>query len=128
MARLVVLEFPDNEDAEAFVYGIDAGAIGPGPAGVQVAAVYARPTKFCTCTTGFGMKQKQGKMAGGFTRTRKYGWWVHAVCGKPTQMWTENFQMNLINAKDLLPGLRETNAREDADKEGQEHRSGDDKG
>lgn len=77
MARYVVLEFDDNDDAERYVkedrWDIFCG---------DVIGVYAKPTKFCHCV---GSKAK--RMA--FTRTARFGWWVHVDCKKPTEAWAK---------------------------------------
>ena len=87
MARYVLVSFDDNEKADTFVTACqDTGILGVvsnedasmrhfAP---EVRAVYQMPTKFCDCTDGKNRK---------FTRGKKYGWWVHSLCGKPTRAW-----------------------------------------
>jgi hypothetical protein len=91
MAKLVVLRFEDDAEADEFCnskilyeepyyHPVEATS-------VTVEGVYKTPTLFCECTDG-------GKAwARGSTR----GWWVHALtppdksgCGKPSPSWGEN--------------------------------------
>jgi hypothetical protein len=86
--RFVVVEIPDNEEAEAFVEAIKNGYVmyskpHPTVAGEysinkplevwNVPAVFAVPTKFCECP------DYEGKSV----RSKKFGWNVHAKCAKP---------------------------------------------
>jgi len=87
--RLVLLEIPDNEEADTFVEAIKNGeaimsfsvkngdgskSFGYKPIeGAKVAAVWAKPTQFCTCP------DYDGKAA----PTSKYRWLVHPKCAKP---------------------------------------------
>jgi hypothetical protein len=87
--RFVVVEIPDNDDADAFVKAVENGAVWyavfavsiNGEVKVQESAykdwkvpqVYQVPTKFCDCPSYTGKDAKSSK----------YGWWVHAACGKP---------------------------------------------
>jgi len=88
--RFVVVEIPDNDEAEAFVEAIKRGDVmytvpveplveGTKEFRVQtgegwkVPQMYAVPTKFCDCPD----------YAGKSARSAKYGWYVHAKCAKP---------------------------------------------
>lgn len=62
----VVTEVDDEATLDHFIKSDDTRAI------------YRRPTTFCTCEIG---SRKKG---GGWTRGKKYGWWVCAVCKKPS--------------------------------------------
>jgi hypothetical protein len=96
VARFVVVEIPDNEEADAFMKAVQAGEVLFGvPAGTtevdgrqveeikwrginesgewKVPQVYAVPTKFCECPDYEGVS----------ARSQKYGWWVHRKCSKP---------------------------------------------
>lgn len=84
MARYVVLSFPDNDDATAFVEGKDHRA--------EVVGVYAQPTMFCEsfggCSTG---RVKP------FTRGTKFGWWVCSGCRKPVKLSAEKLARHIIS-------------------------------
>jgi hypothetical protein len=92
MARFVVVEIPDNDEADAFVKAIEQGTLffgvsidsqdngdGTGEYGykglthAKVPQVYAVPTIFCECPDYKGQS----------VRSSKYGWWVHVKCAKP---------------------------------------------
>lgn len=86
--RFVMVEIPDNEEADQFVDAIKRGDLlisfskdngnGTGeygyksPTGAKVQAVFAVPTQFCSCPTA----QREGK-------SKKYGWYVCTKCMKP---------------------------------------------
>lgn len=93
MARFVVVEIPDNAEADAFVEAIQKGMVLYGkPTDVtegevtqqeyafemlgddwRVPQVYAVPTMFCEC-----LDKKEWS-----AKSVKYGWWVCAKCSKP---------------------------------------------
>lgn len=86
MARFVVVEIPDNVEADNFVKAVESGLVWYGTAeaneikmtesayrGWKVPQVYAVPTLFCECP------DYEGKS----TRSARYGWYVHAKCAKP---------------------------------------------
>jgi hypothetical protein len=92
MARLVLIEIPDNADADAFISAIKNDAVlfakettvveGEDPGyevswhnteGFKVEAVWAKPTQFCECPDYNGVSAP----------TSKYRWMVHAKCAKP---------------------------------------------
>jgi len=102
MAKYVLLEFGDDEEAERFMEEMKAGLIGV----LQdmnitkafqplLRAVYKKPTKFCECIGD--MKSR------GFTRGRKYGWWVCTKCGRPTHAWGRGDHWFLALGRNLLP-------------------------
>lgn len=91
--RFVVVEIPDNAEAEAFISAIKNQAVFYGvrngttevdgrevdeikwvdiPDTWKVPQVYAAPTLFCECATTY----KEG-------RSQKFGWWVCSNCSKP---------------------------------------------
>lgn len=87
MAKYVLVAFEDNIQADRFVEACQETGImvvvNAADASLthftpEARAVYQRPTKFCDCTDGKNRK---------FTRGKKYGWWVHSGCGKPTKAW-----------------------------------------
>jgi hypothetical protein len=110
MAKYILLSFDDNEKAEGFITACQETGITAqvrhepenpehGSALLwehftpDVRAVYQMPTKFCTCLGG----KKT------FTRGKKYGWWVHADCGKPTQAWATGSHWFQALGRNLLP-------------------------
>ena len=108
MTVRVVLEFEDEVEAKKFVgYGLNHGiSMATGdwpeddtPIDLNVIAVFKRPTKFCDASDGHrsGRKTYQG-----WTRGKKYGWWVHVRCGKPKAPWTEGAQWYAMGTN-LLP-------------------------
>ena len=111
MARYVVLRIEDNKDAEALIHDIESWgylmanvAIPKTQAGetttekeiaVTVRSMYAVPTLFCSCP--------RAKNDHGFTRGKKYGWMVHAKCGKPTKAWATGDGWFACLGTNLLP-------------------------
>jgi hypothetical protein len=59
--------------------------------------MWQAPTKFCSCDSR--------ERAKGFSKSKKYAWWVHAACGKPTMHWAKAVGERLFLAlgKNLLP-------------------------
>jgi hypothetical protein len=112
MVMAVLIEFADDAKAKAFVEKVNGGyhAIeddGPDVEnGVRpprfVVGIWKIPTKFCTCASeGVRMKIQ------GYTRGKKFGWWVHNICGKPSQFWVKARDVGLLwdgLGKNLLPG------------------------
>lgn len=120
MAKYILLSFEDDADADAFVNAMEPGHDGGALLGdkprviflrdeiqdgqiyggfekeVFVRGVYKRPTKYCDCTYS-----RNGK--DGFTRGKKYGWWVHSRCGKPKKGWAEGDLWYHSLGKNLLP-------------------------
>lgn len=103
MARYVLLAFDDNEKADEFVEACqETGIVGANAYEMgtlthfapEVRAVYQMPTKFCDCTVGKGGR--------GFTRGKKYGWWVHSTCGKPTRAWARGEHWFTALGRNLL--------------------------
>lgn len=127
MARYLLLSFQDDQEAEKFLtavtnnrsvgdeklhhvfYGLPkdpadpkGGVIMNGlPTNVYVRGMWQNPTKYCECTTR--------ERAKGFSLSRKYKWWVHAQCGKPTRNWAQMVGDRLFKAlgKNLLPVSKE---------------------
>ena len=54
----------------------------------SIVGVYRRPTMFCESASGCST----GKRVRGFTKGKKWGWWVCGVCKKPTYGWGSNHQ------------------------------------
>jgi hypothetical protein len=85
MARLILIEIPDNVGADNFVKAVKAGDVIFGvanedgeekqyqPIDAKVEAVWAKPTQFCTCEDYKGVSAP----------SKTYRWMVHAKCAKP---------------------------------------------
>lgn len=102
MAKYVLLSFDNDAEADAFTeYVVDAQYIHiSGDTAIvkaDVRAVYKKPTLYCD-----NSDKHRGKLAG-WTRGRKYGWWVCAVCGKPTRAWADGEHWFAAIGKNLLP-------------------------
>jgi hypothetical protein len=103
VARFVLLQFDDDQEAENFV----SDAFFPqrmspllqnfGYMTAKCWGVYQKPTRFCDCD-GSGKKTMIG-----FTRGKKYGWWIHAKCMKPTAKWASGRQWFTVLGANLLP-------------------------
>jgi hypothetical protein len=109
MARLVLLRFGNNAEAENFVKEMfSEGGIGLS-SHTRVEWVLAQPTKPCTCNIAQqpGRKSRRKRTEGsGFTKTRHFGWWVHAACRRPSKLVIDRFTRNLTNGHyDLLPEI-----------------------
>lgn len=108
MARAVLLRFDDNVEAEAFVrdmYQQQADSV------ATVEWVAGIPTKTCECnvqqSSGRRRTRRSVRKEGeGFTKGRRFGWWVHAACGKVMAPFSRAFTRNMINGSyDLLPEI-----------------------
>jgi len=64
-----------------------------------IVAVFQAPTVYCDNTDGHRGKKTEA----GWTRGKKYGWWVCGKCKKPTETWSKNLNAVLGAAKNLLP-------------------------
>lgn len=109
MARLVVVRFTDNEEAERFaeenrdtVWIIDG--LDPdnpkkkqGWAKVRVLGLFAWPTSYCICSGTFRGKNR----IKGWSRGKKYGWWVHR-CGRPSKLWGSSIHAVIADGINLL--------------------------
>jgi hypothetical protein len=101
MAVYVVLEFANDEEAKKLVqeeFTLRGHLMGNPPVLIipyVVVGVFKRPTIFCECTLT--------KTGHSFTRGRKYGWWVHAKCGKPTPRWGSRDGWFSFMGTNLLP-------------------------
>jgi hypothetical protein len=114
MARYVLVAFDNDIAADEFVQAVERpggffflGSDGhfrtanitddPTNTTAFVRGVWQKATKFCDCQPG-GKKQERG-----FTRSKKYAWWVHADCGKPTKLWASGEHFFYSLGKNLLP-------------------------
>ena len=64
----------------------------------RVVGVYQAPTLFCSEQHG-GRKTQTG-----FTKGRKHGWWVCAMCKKPTKAWGASHQAVIGAGRNLFDG------------------------
>ena len=107
MAKYVVIEFDNDEDADAYINEIkDAEESIMGmlsshygaPQLARIVGLYKKPTIFCEC-------QGSRKPPMGWTRGKKYGWWICTECGKPSQQWSRALPsmmgVNLLHHKEL---------------------------
>lgn len=86
MAKYVVVEFDNNEEADAFVSTLQGDA-----ASMRVVGVYQKPTKFCECADP-GDRSTLGQ---------KYNWYVHAACGRPKKLvWQK--PRNMMKPEEVL--------------------------
>lgn len=108
MAKYVLLTFDEDDAADQFVEAAQKHdlrrLVGDYIEEAEwvdctVRAVYKKPTKFCT---GTDKPECRGHKKG-FTRGTKYGWWVCAACGKPTQAWGDGEHWYATHGKNLLP-------------------------
>jgi hypothetical protein len=104
MAVYVMLTFDNDDEAHEFVkqtledMGVTVDELsenGLRKIPALVRGVWKKPTIFCTCDSG---DRKVG-----FTRGKKYGWWVHAKCGKPSKLWGQGNAWHPALGRNLLP-------------------------
>lgn len=72
MARLVLVEFDSNSQADAFIQRIDKAN-----GHFRIVGLFAKPTKWCICPRPTGYAKNEVVMGG------SYGWWVHRLCRRP---------------------------------------------
>jgi hypothetical protein len=120
MAREIYLLIQDNKVAEEFAKAMlvtERDGMPFVPRGTTIDAIVARPTLYCKCSS---TKRKRGrqKPLDDFTQVKKFGWWVHALCNRPTKYVVEHWLENHIGGyRNLLSDLRKQRAGTDADKE-----------
>jgi hypothetical protein len=85
MARIVVLRFEDNDEADYYVELINRARENPSfeGQGATIELVLAAPTLFCPTSGGCGPGRVKG-----FARGNKYGWWICETCHKPSKSIT----------------------------------------
>jgi len=116
MARALLLTFKDNDAAEAFVKLIlasdniqkddaDGWRAHVTELGVLASAyskvewMVAQPTVWCKCRIGRGRSR-------GWTKTKKFGWFVHDQCNRVSYYVVRDFVKNHRQGEhDLIPGL-----------------------
>jgi hypothetical protein len=95
--KYVVVEVADDLDYNALVVDDEAVPLNS-PRDVKVIGVFKVPTLYCDNSDGHRGKKTEA----GWTRGRKYGWWVCGACKKPTKAWAENLNALLSSARNLL--------------------------
>jgi hypothetical protein len=117
MSRVIILSFRDNDVAEHFARQVLEGqenamcSVLPAT-GVKIEALIARPTQKCK-----GPHRVPGKLRSqmGWSRTRRYGWWVCSVCNKCAPKVVRDFITNMIGGyNNLLTELTGENPEEPA--------------
>jgi hypothetical protein len=94
MARLIVLRFENDDDAEDFVGRVN-----------RTSSVNF---DFYDCPTVEGMFQTPTKFHGGhgqssgWRKSDKHGWWICRDCGAPSVGWSSNIRAVISDANDLL--------------------------
>lgn len=127
MTVRVVLEFADEQEAKEFikaalkpgylhyskVYSLEEGvSIGMKEVSAKVIGVFKKPTLYCNPADGHRNRKKTYQ---GWTRGKKYGWWVCSLCGKPTEKWANGDLWPYILGFNLLPKSISKWARPDWD-------------
>lgn len=91
MARVVMVEFQDNKEAERFVERLTQDQLKG--KGRRAIGLIPTPTQFCECDPA---TRKCG-------RTTKFGWWVCLECKKAQPGWQSPvnlLQPNLVSVKE----------------------------
>jgi hypothetical protein len=95
MARLIVLRFEDDDDADLFTRSTvlmdskgDGSLLQVFP---TVEGMFQAPTKLCDCAD----------RGDGWRHSDKHGWWLHHGCGRPSTGWAENLRAVIRSGKDL---------------------------
>ena len=108
MARYILIEVDDNEtagdlvaalqaDGEMhFYHKLDGDEYKVKSVAAKVVGLFAKPTKFCTCPNP-GDRSVKGA---------KFGWWVHADCGKPKAGGNQH-PRNLLEPEGYKPPAHE---------------------
>ncbi len=106
MAYYVLVEVENDEDARNVASALNDEGIfrlgyGDAPAKTEVRAVWRKPTLACDNSDGHRKRKTQS----GWTRGRKWGWWVCAICGKPSLGWVAGslWRFDSVFGYNLLP-------------------------
>lgn len=87
MARYVVIEFQDNEDAESFIQQLDSDNSARRKEGEpflrRVVGIFVRPGKLCDCPDWQTINAGDKNAKHGVERGAKFGWWVCTRCNRP---------------------------------------------
>lgn len=113
MARLVLLRFKDNAEAEFVVRHLvenaEQGISTALPSTATVEWVVAQPVSHCQCNIVASPKRRSRRARAGnegFSKSLHYGWWVHPLCRRVSKMVKERFTAHMTNgAYDLLPEI-----------------------
>lgn len=115
MARYVVLYFKDNAQAETLLEdwndaletssqdedgNVRVELLTPEQENnveCNIVGFVAAPTVFCDPTDGHRKKKTQS----GWTRGKKYGWWVCGICKKPSLIWGHSYRAVISAARNL---------------------------
>lgn len=107
MPFAILVEIESEEDAKALAADlVKEGYIGKGDGGLSVNWLPAKirgawriPTKFCNPSDGH---RRSGKIQG-WSRGKKYGWWVCTDCGYPTEKWGTGGNWDYALGSNLIP-------------------------
>src|SRR6266536_1028314 len=100
MARLLVLRFEDDTEAEYFIKWAKVQSNIVGRATIEM--MVQTPTKFCECTA----RPKHWR------RGEKRGWQIHNECGRPSIGWASNPRAVIGTAIDFLEKPTKQNSEE----------------
>jgi hypothetical protein len=98
MAKYVLLAFDDDKKADEFLQknflGSEYVDYESAEVWATLRAVFKKPTQFCQCTA---IKHR------GWTRGKKFGWWVCSQCKKPSRQWAHGDTWYAALGTNLLP-------------------------
>jgi hypothetical protein len=66
--------------------------------GIETVGLFRAPTNFCDPSDGHRGKKTEA----GWTRGKKYGWWVCGKCKKPSRLWGTNLNAVFTSSYNLL--------------------------
>ena len=83
MGRYIVIDFDQNEAAEAFLKDWAEGKeYFPGNLS-RIVGIFVKPGRTCKCPDAFRINYGDKNQEHGILRGEKFGWWVCTRCGKP---------------------------------------------
>jgi hypothetical protein len=94
MAVHVLLEFDNDEDAKAYAIALQTYR-----SKYRLRGIWKKATLFCDNSDGHRGKKTES----GYTRGKKYGWWVCGTCGKPSKAWAGGHRWFGALGTNLLP-------------------------
>lgn len=108
MARYVVVEFPDNKEADWFVEQVNQECAKRRKEGnpllSRIAGVFVKPGRTCVCSdrasANYGDKQN---FNADIQRGAKFGWWVCSRCNRPRAAGHQ--LVNQVSMSDLHEGV-----------------------
>ncbi len=121
MARYLVLSFDDNAQAETLVEDwwramqtlpkdeddkVNVRLLTPiqeNDVECTIVGLVGKPTQFCDPSDDH--LKGRGKTGRGFTRGKKWGWWVCAICKRPTKGWAAGWKAVVGDGRNLLNDL-----------------------